>query len=232
MEELFRDIRRHRVRAVCSLLCVLGLIFFGAIGGYALFVRAWVWAGGLGLLTMGAAVPLVRWRRGLFCREGPYALPVDREDWETALRAVCAGGQTVDEHQTVFSLTRKFQYRILVTRMEAFSKSDYDRARRRANRFHNRTCQRPQWLPWEEGARLMRLNLLQVPAMNDELHRYLSRSAARNLTRVEGILTAALVGNRLYLPPLNGDVDWIEVERYRDGAEFLCKLLAPTEEIT
>ncbi len=223
MEQLLHDLRRQHRRALWSLLCIVSVIIFGSLGIAGAFARSWGWV--LVVPALAGAGLLVRWRKGLHCHDGPYILPVRARDAEQAFRAVCAQVLPIDAQQTAFRLNRGFQFRILVTKMDAFSKEAYDRERRTANRLYQKTFRPAQWVSREKGHRMLRLNLVQVQTMNDPLRRYLSRSAARNLSRVEGILTAALADGQLWIPPLNGDVDLAEVQRYRAAAELLMNTL-------
>lgn len=72
---------------------------------------------------------------------------------------------------------------------------------------------------------MMRINIIFADTLNDELSRFLSQNANHNLSRVEGIISIAMIGSQIILPPLYGECDLAEVNRYRGVIQFIEKVL-------
>lgn len=71
----------------------------------------------------------------------------------------------------------------------------------------------------------MRFNIIYTDTLNDTLYQFVSQNANRNLTRVEGIINIAIIGNRIMIPPIYGDCDLAEISRYKDTIKFINKFL-------
>ena len=68
---------------------------------------------------------------------------------------------------------------------------------------------------------MMRFNIICTDKLNDALYKYLSQNANRNLTRVEGIINIAIVGNEIIIPPIYGECDLAEIGRYKGVIGFI-----------
>ena len=71
----------------------------------------------------------------------------------------------------------------------------------------------------------MRVYILYTEAANDELMRHISRNAETLLRRAEGVMTFALCGDSLIVPPLYGDADTATVRRYAGAIRMMRDLL-------
>jgi hypothetical protein len=76
-----------------------------------------------------------------------------------------------------------------------------------------------------EAGKMMRFNIICTDVLNDALYQFLSQNANRNLTRVEGIINIAIVGNRIIIPPIYGDTDFVEIGRYKGVIKFINEVL-------
>lgn len=98
---------------------------------------------------------------------------------------------------------------------------------RRPWRIHavNREFHLPQRYAAGELAYKMRFYILYTEAANDELMRHISRNAETLLRRAEGVMTFALCGDSLIVPPLYGDADTAAVRRYAGAIRMMRDLL-------
>ena len=83
----------------------------------------------------------------------------------------------------------------------------------------------------EEAAKMMRLNIICADEMNTELHSFLSQNAEHNLSRAEGILNMAIVGNRIVIPPLYGSCYLAEIRRYEGVIRFIERAFCAGEQM-
>lgn len=127
--------------------------------------------------------------------------------------------------QTRFFLCRK-HLRVILYNTDNFQKQSFDREKKSINQKANQSHVVLQETSAWNRAKLMRLNLIFAPLLNEQLHTLLSQNAAHNLTRVEGVMTAAVIGCQLFLPPLYGPCDLIEVNRYKCMIKLLKQLFA------
>ena len=79
--------------------------------------------------------------------------------------------------------------------------------------------------PLEIWISMMRFNIICTDVLNDALYQFLSQNANRNLTRVEGIINVAVVGNQVMIPPLYGECDLAEISRYKGVIKFINQVL-------
>ncbi len=128
-----------------------------------------------------------------------------------------------------FRLSEIFGLRIVLYRTASFNKKDYDNHKNRINKKANKELNISQWVNRFEAIEMMRFNIVYTDTLNDELYRFISRNAARNLTRVEGIINIAIIGNKIMLPPIYGECDLAEISRYKDTIEFINQVLLNKE---
>ena len=109
--------------------------------------------------------------------------------------------------------------------MENFQKADFDAVKKRVNHAVNREFHLPQRYAAGGLAYKMRFYILYTEAANDELMRHISRNAETLLRRAEGVMTFALCGDSLIVPPLYSDVDMAAVRRYAGAIRMMRDLL-------
>ncbi len=124
-----------------------------------------------------------------------------------------------------FRLTKIFKLRTVLYRTVDFNKKDFDTAKDRINKKANKELNISQWVNGMEASDMMRFNIIYTDILNDALYKFISQNANRNLTRVEGIINIAIVGNQIIIPPLNGECDLAEISRYKDVIKFINQVL-------
>ena len=117
--------------------------------------------------------------------------------------------------------------RVVVYGTAAFDRKEFESAKDRINKKANKALDISQWVSLAEAAKMMRLNIICVDVMNDELRRFLSQNACRNLTRAEGIMNIAIVGDKILIPPLYGQCDPAEIRRYTGVVRFIEESFQP-----
>ncbi len=132
----------------------------------------------------------------------------------------------ISSELSMFKIKKKFSYRILVSKIDNFNKKEYDSLKNRANKKFNTKYQPKQWIERGAAHRMMRINIISADKINDELNGYISRNAAQMLRRVEGIICFVICDNIILIPPLYGDVDFAEIDRYKKSIKFILDLLA------
>lgn len=132
---------------------------------------------------------------------------------------------SASENVRFFRLKKIFKMRTIIYRTDNFNKKDFDNAKDRINKKANKELHISQWVNRMESGNMMRLNIICTDILNDTLYQFLSQNANRNLTRVEGIINIAVVGNQIMLPPLYGECDLAEISRYKGVIKFINQVL-------
>lgn len=114
--------------------------------------------------------------------------------------------------------------RIIVYHTECFHKTAFDRAKARINQKANKALNISPWVNRFDAIHMMRCNLIVSETLNDALYVFMSQNANRNLTRVEGVIHIAIVGEQIMLPPLYGHCDLAEIHRYKRVIEWIDRL--------
>ena len=81
------------------------------------------------------------------------------------------------------------------------------------------------WVNRFEAGQMMRFNIIYTETLNDTLYKFVSQNANRNLIRVEGIINVAIIGNQIMIPPIYGDCDLAEINRYKDTIRFINQII-------
>ena len=124
-----------------------------------------------------------------------------------------------------FQLKYFFDLRTIIYRTDNFNKKDFDNAKDRINKKANKELNISQWGEGTKARNMMRFNIIYTDTLNDALYKFISKNANRNLTRVEGIINIAIVGNRIIIPPIYGDTDFVEIGRYKGVIKFINEVL-------
>ncbi len=132
---------------------------------------------------------------------------------------------STSEDVRFFRLKKIFKLRTVIYRTDNFNKKDFDNAKDRINKKANKELNISQWVNRMEAGKMMRFNIICTDALNDALYQFLSQNANRNLTRVEGIINIAVVGNQLMIPPLYNECDLAEISRYKGVIKFINQVL-------
>lgn len=223
-------IRRLQTRATLSVICILLIIVSLVFGAGFAVTRSWVAVPCFAAALLGAGYLL--WadrderreeRQGGF---EPVTFEMDRA-WSFQDMAAFFEGITdvkdriALEDVRFYRTNHIFQLRAVVYHTDAFDKSAFDTARDRINKKANKALNISPWSSLAEAAKMMRFNIVCTDTLNDELRRYLSQNACRGLTRAEGIVNLAVVGDRILIPPLYGRCDLYDIRRYKGVVAFI-----------
>ena len=132
---------------------------------------------------------------------------------------------STSEDVRFFRLKKIFKLRTVIYRTNDFNKKDFDNAKDRINKKANKELNISQWVNRTEAGNMMRFNIICTDVLNDALFQFLSHNANRNLTRVEGIINIAIIGNQIIIPPLYGEGDLAEISRYKAVIKFINQVL-------
>ena len=132
---------------------------------------------------------------------------------------------STSEDVRFFRLKKIFKLRTVIYRTDNFNKKDFDNAKDRINKKANKEFEISQWVNRAEAGKMMRFNIICTETLNDTLYKFITQNANRNLTRVEGIINIAIVGNQIMIPPLYGECDLAEISRYKGVIKFIKQVL-------
>lgn len=132
---------------------------------------------------------------------------------------------STSEDVRFFRLKKILKLRTVIYRTDNFNKKDFDNAKDRINKKANKELNISQWVNRMEAGNMMRFNIICSDVLNDALYQFLSQNANRNLTRVEGIINIAVVGNQIMIPPLYNECDLAEISRYKGVIKFINQVL-------
>ncbi len=124
-----------------------------------------------------------------------------------------------------FRLKKIFMLRTVLYKTPDFNKKEFDNAKDRINKKANKELNISQWVNRTEAGDMMRLNIIFTDILNDALYQFVSQNANCNLTRVEGIINIAIVGNQIIIPPIYGKCDLAEISRYKGVIKFINQVL-------
>ena len=135
---------------------------------------------------------------------------------------------STSEDVRFFRLKKIFKLRTVIYRTDNFNKKDFDNAKDRINKKANKELHISQWVDRMEAVNMMRFNIICTDVLNDALYQFISQNANRNLTRVEGIINIAIVGNQVIIPPIYGECDLKEIKRYKSVIRFIHQFVLGT----
>ena len=122
-----------------------------------------------------------------------------------------------------FRLNKIFKLRTVIYRTDSFNKKDFDNSKNLMNKKANKELNISQWVTHPDN--MMRFNIICTDVLNDELYQFLSKKANHNLTRVEGIINIAIVGNQVIIPPLSTEYGLTTIDRYIGVITFINQVL-------
>ncbi len=132
---------------------------------------------------------------------------------------------STSEEVRFFRLNKIFKLRTILYKTLDFNKKEFDNAKDRINKKANKELNISQWINGAEARNMMRFNIIYTNMLNDALYQFLSQNANHNLTRVEGIINIAIVGNQIMIPPLYGECDLAKISRYKGVIKFINQVL-------
>lgn len=132
---------------------------------------------------------------------------------------------STSEYVRFFRLNKIFKLRTVVYRTADFNKKDFKNAKDRINKKANKELNIKHWVNRIGAGEMMRFNIIFTDTLNDELYQFISQNANHNLTRVEGIINIAIVGNQIMIPPIYGECDLAEISRYKGVIKFINQII-------
>lgn len=137
----------------------------------------------------------------------------------------CENRLSACDNVLFFRFNKIIKLRTILYKTDNFSKRDFTRAKEHINRIANKKLNISHWVNRFDARNMMRLNIIYTDVINNELNQLISQNANRNLTRVEGIINIAVVGKKIIIPPLYGEYDLAEVNRYKNIVKFISQVL-------
>ena len=234
-EELTLHIKKLQRRATLSLIAILSTIVSIGFGILFLFVPSFVAIIFFAIATI-CIVYLIHISRTAKkeAKENIYKPVIFNDDKNLTFEEIVSifENLTNEENQLstsedvrFFRLNKIFKLRTVIYRTDNFNKKDFDNAKDRINKKANKKLNISQWVNQMEAGNMMRFNIICTDVLNDALYQFLSQNANRNLTRVEGIINIAIVGNQIIIPPIYSECDLAEISRYKDVIKFINQVL-------
>ena len=234
-EELKLHIKKLQRRAMLSLIAILLTIISIGFGILFLFIPSFV-AIIFFVITTGCIVYLIHSSRTAKkeTKENIYKPVTFNTDKNLTFEKIVSifENLTNEENQLstsedvrFFRLKKIFKLRTVIYRTDNFNKKDFDNAKERINKKANKEFNISQRVNRTEAGNMMRFNIICTDVLNDELYKFISQNANRNLTRVEGIINIAVVGNQIMIPPLYSECDLAEISRYKGVIKFINQVL-------
>lgn len=234
-EELKLHIKKLQSRATFSLIAILSTIISVGFGILLLFVPSFVAIIFFVIATASIVYLIHSSRTGKKeVKENIYKPVVFNDDNNLNFEKIVSifENLTNEENQLstsedvrFFRIKKIFKLRTVIYRTDSFDKKDFDNAKDRINKKANKELNISQWVNRMEAGNIMRFNIICTDVLNDVLYQFLSKNAKRNLTRVEGIINIAIVGNQIIIPPLYGECDLAEISRYKGVIKFINQVL-------
>lgn len=234
-EELKSHIKKLQNRATLSLIAILLTIISIVFGFSFLFVQSFISI--IFFAVVGISIAYLIYSSRYAKREAMQTIyePVKFTASRTFSFEEIIGifeEMTYKENQSstssdvrFFRLNKIFKLRTIVYKTENFNKKDFDNAKNLINKKANKELNISPWVNRFDAVKMMRFNIICTDILNDELCRFISQNANHNLTRVEGILNIAIVGNQIIIPPIYGDCDLAEIRRYKGVIKFIKQVL-------
>ena len=234
-EELKLHIKKLQRRATLSLVAIISTIISIGFGILFLFIPSFV-AITFFVIAAACIVYLIRSSRTAKkeAKESIYKPVIFNADKSLTFEKIVTifedltneeNQLSASENVRFFRLKKIFKLRTVIYRTDSFNKKDFDNAKDRINKKANKELKISQWVNRMEAGNMMRFNIICTDVLNDALYQFLSQNANRNLTRVEGIINIAVVGNQIMIPPLYNECDLAEISRYKGVIKFINQVL-------
>ncbi len=233
-KELKLHIKKLQNRATLSLIAILSTIISLGFGILFLFVPSFV-------AIIFFAIAIISMIYLIYCsratkkdaKETVYKPVVFSANKNLAFEEIISIFENLTDKENqlstsedvrFFRLNKIFKLRTVLYRTADFNKKDFDNAKDRINKKANKELNISHWVG-TEAVKMMRFNIIHTDILNDALYQFVSQNANRNLTRVEGIINVAIVGNQIMIPPIYGECDLKEIGRYKGVIKFINRVL-------
>ncbi len=132
---------------------------------------------------------------------------------------------SISKEVLFFRLKKIFKLRAVLYKTADFNKKDFKDSKDRINKKANKELEISHLVAESDAKKMMRFNIIYTDTLNDALYQFISQNACHNLTRVEGVINIAIIGNQIMIPPIYGDCNLIETGRYKNTIKFINKFL-------
>lgn len=132
---------------------------------------------------------------------------------------------SISDDVLFFHLNKIFKLRIVLYRTVDFDKKAFNKAKERINKKANKKLNISHWVNRYDATKMMRFNIIYTETLNAALYQLLSQNANHNLSRVEGIINIAIIGNQIIIQPIYGGCDSSELNRYKNIIKFINQVL-------
>lgn len=235
-EELKLHIKKLQRRATLSLIAILLTVISIGFGILFLFVPSFFIAIIFFVITTICIVYLIHSSRTAKkgAKENIYKPVILNDDKNLTFEKIVSifenltneeNQLSTSENVRFFRLKEIFKLRTVIYRTDNFNKKDFDNAKDLINKKANKKLEISQWVNQAESVKMMRFNIICTETLNDTLYKFIAQNANHNLTRVEGIINIAIIGNQIIIPPLYGECDLAEIGRYKGVIKFINQVL-------
>lgn len=124
-----------------------------------------------------------------------------------------------------FRLNKIFKLRVILYKTVDFDKKDFNNVKECINKKVNKKLNISSRVNSSYARKMMRFNIIYTDTLNDALYQFISQNVFSNMTRVEGVINIVIIGNQIIIPPIYGDCDLIEINRYKNVIKFINQVL-------
>ncbi len=230
-EDLKLHIKKMQRRAILSLLAII-LLILNCVGTLFLFIPS-----AIGFIFLAIAVlcgVYLLYIKHIEKKEdiqNPFVIDYGRE---LSFENICEAFESLTDKKNCLSLSedlrflrveKDYKLRIILYKTVNFDKNEFDISKKRINKKANEVFNISQWVSRLEANKMMRLNIIYADTPNEELFDFISKNANHNLTRSEGVMNIAIVGNRIFISPLYGYCYLREIMRYKGVVNFIDRTI-------
>ncbi len=238
MEKVYFD-RLRKMKCFC--FCEIMLLFCIGLSSIAAVLfcigKQWLWFAVAVALSAALITLLVlhnkRMRRAV--DTAPYVPYVLKLNAPLSKETVFAKLQTqphiqqskaYSENGMVLFIKKALHVRLLAVYLPSFSKSEFDRVKKRLNAKINKDFAIPHTISRFEAEKAVRVNLVLTETVNVQLFAFLNRNAAESMRRVEGVLNIAVDLNQgtIFIPAMFGDCLFSDIRKYERCVKEICAL--------
>ncbi len=234
-EELKLHIKKLQNRAMCDLIAGLLIIFSITFGVLFLFIPSFVCLIFFAFAII-SVIYLIYSARSAKSeeKESKYKPVIFNSSNNFAFGEVIGKFEkltdeknqvSISENVRFFQFEKIFKLKTVVYQTDDFNKKEFADAKKRINKKANKELNISHRVIRQDRRNLMRFYIIYANNLNNELYGFISQNANHNLTRAEGLINIAIVGNQIMIPALYGQCDLIEIGRYKRVIKFINQVL-------
>lgn len=235
MEKVYFDrLRKMKCFCFCEIMLLL-CIGVGSIAAVLFCIgKQWQWFAVAVALIAALITLLVLYNKRMqrAVDTAPYVLklnaPLSKETVFAKLQTQphIQNSKAYSENGMVLFIKKALHIRLLAVYLPSFSKSEFDRVKKRLNAKINKDFAIPHTISRFEAEKAVRVNLVLTETVNAQLYAFLNRNAAESMRRVEGVLNIAVDLNQgtIFIPAMFGDCLSSNIRKYERCIKELCAL--------